>query len=270
MVGSVANASDGSLDGFIRSPGGGSQFWSTPGFLVFPTSINGAGTIVGVNIPVPAALPRGFMRFPEGVETPYNFPGALGTIPFGINDAGVVSGFYITSEGRKGFVRDGSGALSRSVEFAGASETQLYALNEVGLVGGASYDADGVASPLLYDLITETFTPVPKPIAGDNFVVSSVNASGDAIVFGLASAAEAYVDVSSYVYDASEGTLTQLGVPGALETYGYDLRDDGTVLGYFQDPGSTYGGFRAVVPEPASVALAGVAAMGLLRRRSTG
>ncbi|MEM9586246.1 MAG: hypothetical protein AAGA03_03115, partial [Planctomycetota bacterium] len=122
MVGSVPSIPAGSLDGFKRSADGSTSFWSTPGFFAFPTAINNAGTIAGVNTQA-GGLPEGFLRSPAGVETPYNFPGALGTIPFGINNEDVVSGFYITPEGRTGFVRDLSGQLSRTVEFAGAAET---------------------------------------------------------------------------------------------------------------------------------------------------
>ncbi len=267
MVGSVPSVPDGGLDGFRRSANGATSFWSTPGFLAYPTSINNAGTIVGVNIPVPAALPQGFIRSSAGVETPYNFPDALGTVPFGINNDDVLSGFYITPSGRKGFVRSLTGAFSRTVEYPGATETQLFALNDLGLVGGGYYDSAGAVAPFLYDITTETFTPLPKPTVDDNYIVSSVNESGDAIVFGLASAAQNYVDVSSFVFDASEGTLTQLNVPGALETYGYDLRNDGTVLGYYQNPDGSFGGFSAVIPEPTSLVLFSGAGLLALRRR---
>ncbi len=265
MVGSVPSIPGGGLDGFLRSADGSTFFWSTPNYLAYPTAINNAGTIMGVNIPVAGGLPEGFVRSSAGVETPYNFPDALGTIPFGINNDDVVSGFYLTDEGRKGFVRNLSGTLSQTVEFPGAAETQLYALSDLGLVGGAAWDSSGGISPFLYDFVMKTFTVVPKPTPDDNYIVSSVNESGDAIVFGLADADAGYVDVSSFVFDASEGTLTQLNVPGAFETYGYDLRNDGTVLGYYQALDGSFGGFIAV-PEPASLALLAGAGFFALRR----
>ncbi|MDX2036312.1 MAG: PEP-CTERM sorting domain-containing protein [Isosphaeraceae bacterium] len=167
-----------------------------------------------------------------------------------------MSGFYITPSGRRGFVQDLSGSYSRTVEFPGSAETQLFALSDHGLVGGAYWDSAGAVAPFLYNISTETFTTLPKPTPGDNYLVSSVNGSGDAIVFGLGNASEFYRDVSSYVFDASEGVLTPLNVPGALETYGYDLRDDGSVLGYYQNPDGSFGGFRAfAVPEPTTIGL---------------
>src|SRR6056297_113991 len=155
MVGSVPSIPGGSLDGFVRSADGSTSFWSTPDYLAYPTSINNAGTIVGVNIPLAGGLPEGFIRSSAGVESFYNFPGALGTIPFGINNDDVISGFYVTPTGRKGFVESLSGTLSRTVEFPGAAETQLFALSDSGLVGGASWDSAGVISPFLYDISTE-------------------------------------------------------------------------------------------------------------------
>ena len=267
MVGSVENDATGLLDGFVQTAGGSASFWSTPGFLAYPTSINNTGMVVGVNIPVPVAPPEGFIRSPAGVETPYDFPGSFGTIPFGINNHDVISGFYVTADGRKGFVESLDGTLSRTVEFPGAAETQLYALNDAGLAGGAWFDDSGAISPFLYDINQETFTPVPKPTPDGNYVVTSVNEEGDGIVFGLASLAENYADESSFVFDASAGSLTELNVPGALETYGYDLRNDSTVLGYYQNPDGSHGGFRAVVPEPTSLSLLTLASLAILPRK---
>ncbi|MEM9825893.1 MAG: choice-of-anchor M domain-containing protein [Planctomycetota bacterium] len=245
MVGSVSNASTGGLDGFVLSADGSTEFWSTPDYLAYPTSINNDGVIVGTNLPISGGLPEGFIRTADGVENPYSFPGALGTIPFGINNDDLMSGFYITAEGRKGFIASLDGTIEMTVEFPDAAETQLYALSDLGLVGGAAWSADGVASPFVYDISTDTFTALPTPTPDGNYVVSSVNELGDAIVFGLADAEMNFADESSFVYDVSEGTFTQLNVPGAMETYGYDLRDDGVVLGYYKDADGSFAGFSA-------------------------
>ncbi|MDX2036311.1 MAG: hypothetical protein SFX72_06640 [Isosphaeraceae bacterium] len=61
-VGSVPGAAGVGLDGFKRSADGSTSFWSTPDYLVYPTAINNAGTILGVNIPLAGGLPEGFMR----------------------------------------------------------------------------------------------------------------------------------------------------------------------------------------------------------------
>lgn len=35
--------------------------------------------------------------------------------------------------------------------------------------------------------------------------------------------------------------------PGAVETYGYDIDNQGTIIGYFLDRSGGYGGFRAAI-----------------------
>ncbi|MEO1498349.1 MAG: hypothetical protein AAFV43_14490 [Planctomycetota bacterium] len=264
-VGSVPNASTSLLDGFVRLPDGSAQFWSTTDRLAFPTAINNAGVVVGTNVPV-GGTPEGFQRDTAGNETPYNFPGALGTVPFGISNDDTYTGFYITPNGRRGFVEQPSSGLSRSVEFPGSSETQLYGVNDAGKAGGAYYDAAGAAFPFLYDIATDTFDVIAAPAAG-NFVVTSLNDAGDAIVFGLRGVDEFYGDLRSFYRDGQTGAMTELFFPGAVETYGYDIDDTGTILGYFLAGDGSYGGFRAtIVPEPTAFALY-LVGVGIISRR---
>ena len=256
QVGSVASQLTGTLDGFLISGTGETAFWSNPDKLTFPTAINDFRQVVGVNIPLAGGLPEGFERNASGVEIPFNFPDGLGTIPFGINNSGVYSGFYITPAGRRGFVSSPSISLSRSVEFPGAVETQLFGLNNVGQVGGAYYDQQGSAFPFIYDIASESFNLLPPPTPG-NYVVTSLNDAGDAVIFGLRDVSEGYADLRSFMFDATQGTTTELFYPGALETYGYDIRNDQSVIGYYRNADDTYGGFLAAtaVPEPTSLAI---------------
>ena len=254
-VGSVPNNLTGTLDGFVRNPDGTAQFWTTPGILAYPTAINNAGTVVGTNIPLAGGLPAGFQRDALGSETPYNFPGALGTVPFGISNDDTYTGFYITPNGRRGFVEQSSSGLSRSVEYPGSTETQLFGINDVGKVGGAYYDAAGAAFPFIYDIELETFELIAPPASG-NFVITSINDDGDAIVFGMRDVSENYADLRSFYRDSDTGVMTELFYPGAVETYGYDIDDQGTIIGYYQDGNGDFGGFQATrIPEPSSMSI---------------
>ncbi len=245
MVGSVpSTTSSAELDGFVLDADGTAEFWSTPDFLAYPTAINNAGRVVGTNIPVGGGLPEGFERDAEGNETPFNFPDALGTVPFGVSDDDTVSGFYITENGRRGFVTQASTELSRTVEYPGAAETQLYGINDEGQAGGAYYDDNGAAFPFIYDIATEDFETIDPPAAG-NFVVSNINNDGDAIVFGMRDAAEEYADLRSFFRDGQTGVMTELFYPGAAETYAYAIDNDGVIIGYYLDEDGDYGGFRA-------------------------
>ena len=269
MVGNVSNTATSSLDGFVRAPDGSASFWAVDQRSAFPLSINNAGEVVGVNTPDAGGLPEGYIRDTSGNETPFNFQEALGTVPFGISNDGLISGFYITPDGRRGFVDQSSTALSRSVEFPGSNETQLYAGNDRGQFGGAYYDSTGAAFPFIYDVVAHTFDLLAPPTTG-NYVVTSVNNDGDAIVFGLRDVSESYADWRSFYYNADDQTTTELLFPGAMETYGYDIDDQGTIIGYYQNPDGSHGGFSAVVPEPSSVTiLVCVAFIGLLSRRPT-
>jgi hypothetical protein len=246
-VGSVPDPTTELLSGFVMDADGSASFWTVPGHLAYPTAINASGTVVGTNIPAEGGLPEGFVRDSAGTETEYAFPDALGTVPFGISDDGTYTGFYITEMGRRGFVDQPSTGLSRSVHFPGAAETQLYAVNNNGQAGGAYYDADGTAYPFIYDIATDTFDEIAPPADG-NFVVSSINDRGDAIVFGLRSVDEGYADLRSFYRDGDSGAVTELHFPDAEETYGYDVDHDGVVIGYYLSASGEHGGFRA---EPA-------------------
>ncbi|MEM6274626.1 MAG: hypothetical protein AAF735_05235 [Myxococcota bacterium] len=247
IVGSSPGATDG-LDGFVRSADGVTSFWTTSDYSAFPTAINSAGRVVGTNLPVGGGLPEGFQRDAMGNETPYNFAEALGTVIFGISSDDTLSGFYITEMGRRGFVEQSSTELSRSVEFPGSAETQLYGINDRNQAGGAYYDSAGAAFPFIYDIESDTFEELEPPVPG-NFVVSSINNAGDAIVFGLRAAAENYADLRSFYRDGETGVMTELLYPDAAETYGYDIDNDGTIIGYYLDESGGHGGFRAQLLE---------------------
>ena len=161
---------------------------------------------MGTKIPIGGGLPEGFQRDSAGNETPYNFPDALGTIPFGISNDDTYSGFYVTPAGRRGFVEQPTSGISRSVEFPGAAETQLYGINDVGQAGGAYYDSTGAAFPFIYDITLDSFQEIPAPTPG-NYVVTSINNSGDAIVFGLRNVDENYADLRSFYRDGKTGVV---------------------------------------------------------------
>ena len=212
--------------------------------MAFPTAINNEGRVVGTNVPIGGGLPEGFQRDPAGNEISYNFPGALGTVVFGISNDDTYSGFYVTSEGRRGFVEQPSSGLSRSVEFPGSAETQLFGINDLGQAGGAYYDAAGAAFPFIYDIASNSFEEITPPSSG-NYVVTSINDAGDAIVFGLREASENYADLRSFYRDGQTGLMRELFYPGAVETYGYDIDNQGTIIGYYLDEDGDYGGFTA-------------------------
>jgi hypothetical protein len=71
-----------------------------------------------------------------GTFTPLEYPGAVATLPGGINDRGVISGSYLDTLGAfHGFVRSSSGVYS-PVDFPGATLTQGTAIGNGGQLLG--------------------------------------------------------------------------------------------------------------------------------------
>ena len=54
-------------------------------------------------------------------------------------------------------------------------------------------------------------------------------------------------DLRSFFRDGATGAMTELIYPSATETYGYDVDNTGTVVGYYLDDSGKFGGFRAVL-----------------------
>jgi probable HAF family extracellular repeat protein len=62
-------------------------------FYTYLTSINKSGTIVGHYQTSSSGPEQGF-EYSHGTYTPIEFPGAIGTVPLGINDKGQITGYY--------------------------------------------------------------------------------------------------------------------------------------------------------------------------------
>ena len=56
--------------------------------------------------------------------TTFDAPGAIGTIPVGINPSGAIAGYYADTSGSHGFVRDSGGTIT-TLDVPGATGTSL-------------------------------------------------------------------------------------------------------------------------------------------------
>jgi probable HAF family extracellular repeat protein len=99
MVGAYL-AADGSYRGFLLSRGRYTTFAAPGAPVTFPTDINNRGQIVGSGLSYDAnrelTSARGFV-LRKGIDGPFtqiDVPGALGTIPRGIDDRGRIVGLY--------------------------------------------------------------------------------------------------------------------------------------------------------------------------------
>jgi probable HAF family extracellular repeat protein len=90
-------AADGSYRGFLLSSGRYTTFAATGAPVTFPTDINNRGQIVGTTFrDLVGTDAHGFLlaKGVKGPFTPIDVPGALGTLPRGIDDQGRIVGIY--------------------------------------------------------------------------------------------------------------------------------------------------------------------------------
>ena len=146
IVGSHSfSGSSGPWHSFLLEDGVYTQF-DFPGWESDGRSINASGDIVGVynaggNLPT-----HGFVRSANDTYTTLDYPGALYTFPWGINDAGLISGTYINDNDplytRHGFIR-AQGTFT-TIDYPGAMTTNVIGTNNFGHVVGSHGQVNGL------------------------------------------------------------------------------------------------------------------------------
>jgi hypothetical protein len=181
----------------------------------------------------------------------------------GINGAGTTVGYYLdNSSNYHGFVN--SGATISGVDVTGVpgtpSGTQALGINGAGTIVGTYYN--GTVNQGFID-VGGTFTPVAVPGATST-TVSSIDSVGDI--------AGSYTDGGgiSHGFVDVDGTFYTVDDPNGSQSWILGFNNLGTVVGYYLDAATGNPvGFSADVPEPATLALFGLATVGLVavRRR---
>ena len=165
----------------------------------------------------------------------YDFPDAVQTEIYGISDAtGALTGNFIDASGvRRGF----SGDLI--IEPPGATETFADFVNAVGVIVGSYIDADGV-----YQAYVRTpderfaLLPLPKTIDIEYLFLHGINDAGAFVLrlnFGRGPRTLA----------GSFDAMQNLEFPGAVSTQGYNINQDGSVIGHYESPDGRIHGFIA-------------------------
>ncbi len=167
----------------------------------------------------------------------YDFPGAVQTEIFGISDTtGALTGNFIDASGiRRGF----SGDII--VEFPGALETYADFVNAEGGMVGSYVDADGVYNAYVSvaegDFVSLKLTTEVKQ---EYFFVHGIN---DARIV-VARAKPVDAPPITYVGLFPEG-LQELKFPGSVSTEGWNINQDGSVVGHYDSPDGRTHGFIA-------------------------
>ena len=174
----------------------------------------------------------------------YNFPGAVQTEIYGISDAtGALTGNFTDASGvRRGFSGD------TIVEVPEASATFADFVNAGGTIVGSYIDADDLYHPY-YMRPDGRFITIDDPERAANreyLFVHGINDTGSSV-----SRVKLWDDIPrTYIGKIREGSI-ELRFPGAVSTEGWNINQDGSIVGNYESPDGRRHGFIA---RPASQA----------------
>ena len=181
----------------------------------------------------------------------YDFPGSVQTEIYGISDTtGALTGNFIDANDskRRGFSGD------EIIEVPGATATYADFVNSRGGMVGSYVDAAGVYQPYIRTP-TGRFVSIDLPRAErlEYFFVHGIN-DAQTIVSRTKVKVPGGVPLT-YVGAFREG-LKPFTVPGSVSTEGYNINQDGSIVGHYDTPDGRRHGFiaRPAVPgddEPA-------------------
>ena len=212
----------------------------------------------------------------DGIFTTYDFPGSQNTYFYALGNNGNAAGHYEDSDGLHHGVVLENGEL-RQYDFPGAVETQIYGISDAtGALTGNFTDTSGVRRGFSGDTIVEypgaSATYADFVSASGTIVGSYIDTDGIYHAYGrapdgrfgfadfLAASDLEYLfthginDVGIIVVRAKAvediprtyvgrfGQLHELQFPGSLSTEGYNINQDGSVVGHYTSAdGKTHG-----------------------------
>ena len=166
----------------------------------------------------------------------YDFPGAVETEIYGLSDAtGALTGSYIDASGvRRGFSGD------TIVESPGAPETYADFVSWTGHIVGSYVDAEGIYHAYMRSSVGRFLSiDLPNATNLEYFFLHGLNNAR--VVVGRA---KAIGDVPR-TYVGSPLNLQELHVPGSVSTEGWNINQDGSVVGHYDSPDGRRHGFIA-------------------------
>ena len=166
----------------------------------------------------------------------YDFPGAVQTEIYGYSDAtGALTGSFIDVAGiRRGF----SGETI--VEYPEAPETYSDFVSWTGHIVGSYVDADGIYHAYMRSSVGRFLSiDLPNALNLEYFFLHGLNRARTVV-----GRAKAVGDVPR-TYVGSPLNLQELRVPGAVSTEGWNINQDGSVVGHYDSPDGRRHGFIA-------------------------
>ena len=172
----------------------------------------------------------------------YDFPGSVQTELYGISDAtGALTGNFIDDSGiRRGFSGD------EIIEVPGALETYADFVNASGGMVGSYVDAEGRYHPYIRTP-NGKFVSLDFPVTGDGeyFFIHGINDEG-VIVARFKRIGQIPRTLSGTFREG----LVEFKVPGSVSTQGWNINQDGSIVGYYDSTDERRHGFiaRPAVP----------------------
>ena len=216
----------------------------------------------------------------DGVFTTYDFPGAQNTYFYAFGNNGVAAGHYEDSDGLHHGVILENGEL-RQYDFPGAVETEIYGFSDAsGVLTGSFIGADGVRRGFSGDIVIEVpeatatyadFVNAAGSVTGsyidaDGLYHPYVRTSNGTFVFHtylepsnleysfvhgitdtriIVTRAKAVGDRPRSYVGTSQHGLSELEFPGSVSTEGWNINQDGSVVGYYDSADGRRHGFIA-------------------------
>ena len=166
----------------------------------------------------------------------YDFPGAVETEIYGYSDAtGTLTGSFVDASGvRRGFSGD------TIVEYPGAPETYADFVSWTGHIVGSYVDAAGIYHAYMRSSVGRFLSiDLPNALNLEYFFLHGLNESRSVV-----GRAKAVGDVPR-TYVGSPLNLQELQFPGAVSTEGWNINQDGSVVGHYDSADGRRHGFIA-------------------------
>ena len=161
----------------------------------------------------------------DGELRQYDYPGSVQTEIYGISDAtGVLTGNFIDADGvRRGFSGD------TIIEYPEAAATYADFTNAEGSVIGSFIDAQGVYRPYIRNPDGKFLSlDLPHAAKFEYFFVPGVNDAGFVVA-----RAKLIDDIPRTAVGTLQHGLQSLEVPGAVSTEGWNINQDGSIVGNY-------------------------------------
>jgi uncharacterized membrane protein len=223
--------------GFLLDEGAFTTIDAPGGRSTMATDIGDDGRVVGFafdNIGDPTATAQGFLRKPNGTFSEIQAPDAAQTLPFNINNRGVIGGIFASAAGAAGgFVLDGTAFTSVEVPAARSpGSSYVLDINDDGIVAG------------VYDITRHGFS---RDRRGNFTAIDFPNSiyTEAAATNNRGQIVGRYNDSRSinhgFLFDGD--SFTTIDAPGAVQSFAQQINDRGQVVGTYVDAAGALHGF---------------------------